>query len=492
MALCFAVAASIAALRDGIWLDEFFSLHFSMPQVGFFELLRTRWLVEYNPITSNILFWLVRLTGVDDPVMGRLALNLPALALLSAATLLFLFKGTRGRMFYPTLAALALGYLSTPIYFSEFRSYFWQLTGAVIAVQYIHFIFNDRRLADRERLSTLHVIGGLGLFLSICLHYVTGLLMSVVHALTMIALIRSGRRRAAIRMAMAVAPSWLLMLAIAYAQARSTLGVADVWWVTTTTSGAFAIFRSVEFNLLLTSPPALGLAALHLVKRLPRRISGAVPAILAATLVLGVSALLAVNAATPIIIERYMIGFAVIGVALIATFASEPLARSRIAFAAVLLWSLAVIGYQSARAPASGWEVGARAVAGVVRACPATQVLAASSWRFTPQRTTNTARIERETMAFAYQWLGRRSGFAVGVLDNAAPVQIAPGPVCPTLIWVEHLAGMENVSPETLLERGRIQVAGPHRLRLIDTNSGGVVLVDRDPRVGSDGPPSPR
>jgi hypothetical protein len=320
----FAAAASYAALNKGPWLDEFWSYYLTEPGLDFTSLLRDRWLRDTHPVPANMLYLIVRGLGAEDPGPARLLLNLPALAGMAAAAVLFFRAATRRRSFYLLFPALVLALPDATLFVSEFRSYFWQVAVFVVALQQLHFSFSE---ADREvaRLRPLQVIGQGAVLLSLLLHFITSALITPVYMLAALALLREGRRAAAKRLAISVVLAWAILVPLVLIQYLSGANDLDVRWITTNTPQALWMFA--ESFIAVAKGAAVPIALLAILGFLGLRRSKAehgspasgMPASFAVLIVramlIGAIGLLILNALQPILVSRYFLPWQVMLVA---------------------------------------------------------------------------------------------------------------------------------------------------------------------------------
>ncbi len=463
-----------AARARGIWLDEFWSLRLGALDRPFAAIVQERWLSDAHPPLANLLYRLVSLTGAEAIETRRLALNLPALLVLGAATMILTRPGGRGA-FPVILVLLVLSLPGTPEAFADYRSYGWQITGFTVFLCYLRLLLDgDEKLPRSAR-----AIGSAAIIAAIALHYVTGIIASITIGLAALALLRQRQWRAATRLLLPAALAWVAMIASGIILLGRMRRDMDVGWIVTTPATGALLFAFLFVTTLLANPLATWFAIRDRAWiAAPAR---SFPLVLTGALVLTTGALMLLNVLTPILIERYLIGWQLLICALIAVMAESALVASRTRFLAYtgIAILMLLIGTMHA-ASAGGWRQGQDMIAAEAKRCPATRVFAMSAWRPKTAYASNAARRETEVIDDAYRRLAHEGRFVVTVLDLATPAVLPVGTACPTILWVEHL-GWKNVRDIAYLERAaRLRFAGAGRIAMQPTGAG-FILVARAP-----------
>ncbi len=474
--LCFAAGASFAALNKGPWLDEFWSFYLTDPDLPLSRLLSERWLQDTHPVLPNMLYFLVRSLGAEDPGSARLLLNLPALAALGGATFLFFRAAERRRSFYPIFAALVLGLPDSILFVSEYRSYFWQIAVFAVAVQYVHYSLAE---AEREmRPGWLSEAVGLGaVLLSLSLHFITSAIVSPFYLLAALALFLHGHRPAAFRLGGALALGWAILLPLAALQYSQGASDLDVRWITTTTGQALWLAAGNLGSMARSAVLPIALLLFLGIRRMRggSRAEDAGPRDLAILILravlIGAIGLLVLNALQPILVSRYFLPWQVMAVAAIAALCSAALSRRILLIALTGLWSIAGIALHAhEQAGQRRWHEGLEAASRIMAACPGTRLFATSHWRFTQHRNSRTADKESRVVGHGYRSLAAEAGVPLNLLDHRSPVSITPSPACPTLIWVQHFTVGVVPSRERLLAQGGITLAGPAPVSIVPSS----------------------
>lgn len=466
--------AVMASLSRGIWLDEFWSLRLGAVDQPFGTIVNQLWLSDTHPPLANMLYRLVSLSGID-PIEGRrLALNLPVLIVLGAGTLYFSRKLAWRSAFPAILLILALSLPGTTEALSDYRSYAWQVAAFCIVLNYLFFLL---RHDDGSTSVVVHLIGGLAIIGAIALHYVAGIVASILVVIAWLAQVRARRWRTAVAMVTPAALAWTAMLASGLTLLGRMRRDIDVGWIVTSpTTGAF-LFVFLLVSVFATNPLASWFAIRDRAKISERTFASVIAVSVAAVVVV----LMAFNLATPILIERYLITWQLLICALVAVAAERAVAASRTALIAFVgIGALMMLIGSVNAAQAGGWKTGRDMISVQARQCPTTRVFAMSGWRLKTAYASNAARRETAVINAAYRKLGNQGGFTVSTLDLTTPAILPVGGTCPTLLWVEHLS-WDNVRETAYLQRvGRLAFDRPVSLDVRQTGSG--FLVTARPR----------
>lgn len=474
------LCAAVASLSRGIWLDEFWSRHNADPSASWPQLAQ-RWLNDPHPLLPNLLYRLVLAAAGDSIGWSRILLNAPAMLALCAATLFFHRRSRTCHPFYIVLAILLISLPSFVDSFSNLRSYLWQICWAGIVAQFLFFMLtedSDERGETPSPAAPL-ALGAIAIFVSINLHFLGGVVISVAIALLLAHLLRRRAWRPFGAMAAATTLGWLAILIQVAFQYRNVARNLDFNWIATSTSDALAAFAGAIGMIVIVSPLAAWLAVFGRAKRSdddPALAASERDAIRLLLLALGLSALLllALNALKPVVVDRYLLGWQVLACAVVAAAAARALTASKLLFASfVLVALLFVLGATIHFARAQAWHAGRDHIAATVRACPSTKVYAMSPWRLGNARHSRLAAFESPVFADAYRQLARQGGFTLSILPDAQKL-IPVGSACPTLLWVEH-AGPGS-TPDAVLRAARIGFPPGARLTLFKSQSGFVLI----------------
>lgn len=454
----------VASLSRGIWLDEFWSLRLGALNPPFRTMVDQGWLSDTHPPLANMLYRLVSLTGVETIEARRLLLNLPALVVLGAGTLYF-SRITRSA-FPAILLVLALSLSGTTEALSDYRSYVWQVATFCLLLDYLYSLF---RHDARSKPPVAHVIGALAVIGAIALHYVAGIIASIVIGIALLALVRARQWRTAALLMFPAGLAWITVLASGLILVSRMRRDIDVGWIVTSPMTGALLFAFLLMAALIANPLASWFAIRD------RSATSARPflSVIAVSTVVIVVVLMMLNLATPILIERYLMTWQLLVCALVALAAERALLASRTSLAAVVgIGALMMLIGTANAARAGGWKTGRDMIAAQVRQCPTTRVFAMSGWRLKTARASNAARRETDVIDAAYRELGDQRGFDVTTLDLSTSAVLPVGATCPTLLWVEHLS-WDNVRDVAYLQRvGRLAFDRAVTLGVQPTGSG--------------------
>ena len=256
------LCAAVASLSRGIWLDEFWSRHNADPSASWPELTH-RWLNDPHPLLPNLLYRLVLAGGEDSIGWSRILLNAPAMLALCAATLFFHQRSRTSHPFYIILAIILISLPSFIDSFSNLRSYLWQICWAGIVAQFLFFTLTEPSGARGEPRAGASVsqaaplaLGTIAIFVSLNLHFLGGVVISVTIALLLGHLLYRRAWRPFGAIAAAAGLAWLAILIQAAAQYRNVARNLDFNWIATSTPDALAAFAGAIGMIVIVNPPA--------------------------------------------------------------------------------------------------------------------------------------------------------------------------------------------------------------------------------------------
>lgn len=459
----------------GVWLDEFWSLRLSDAALPLRRLYGERWLHDTNPVWANLLYRLAAASGAEAIPALRLVLNLPALLLFVATTALTARDSPSRSPFYLVFAVLVLALPAFNSALSDYRSFFWQLCMAAMLLQYIHWLLVE---PQGHQPSAVTALGMVGLFGSIVLHFVGGLITSTLVALLLLELARRGRWADAGRLAVPAVAAWASMLLFAFLQYREVGRELDYSWIATDTPLALQFAGSVLLGGLLANPAATGLALLMREGDRPQR---RFILLLAAAILASALLLLAANSLKPLIVDRYLLAWQPMLCACIAAAGAKAIVAQRWRLIAVLACAALAIPATAVRqAREVGWNGTRDHIAAAVRRCPSSPVYAMSPWRLTAARDSRAARFEDAVFEQGYRSLAREGGFRVRMVSPQTRVLGVPAG-CPLLLWVEHTGGHRFKAAPALLADAGLGFAQRAQTRLFSTADGFVVTAQRAP-----------
>lgn len=481
-----AVAAGIyAAWSRGMWLDEFWSLRLGHPDVPLAELISERWLRDPHPMLANALYRIAATSGWDGIGFLRLVLNLPAFAALLAATTLFTRASPSRSWFYIVLVILVCGLFDFVASFADLRSYFWQLCWTTIVLQLAYWLIAERDRPQLPSNTALTALAYAGVFLTISLHYVGGLIASVPVALLLLHAARGRAWRVLAVLATPAAIAWVSMTILAAFQYAEVAPLLDFAWIETTTWEAVRTGASVLAAAALANPAAVVIAvvAVWTMRGAPAA-NGTVTkrpfyVFIAASLAVSAAMLLVLNGQRPVVVDRYLISWQPMVCAGLAAATAQAVASSRIKLWAVVACSaLSIIVSAVVQAREGNWNETRDFIARAVARCPGARVFAMSPWRLGSGYGTRASVHEGAAFADAYRRSARDGGFAVSIVtpdDRVLPLPAG----CPALLWVEHSGGRHIPGADFVMARARLGFAGPVSARLFRSPNGFVLIASR-------------
>lgn len=467
-----ALAAIIfAALTRGVWLDEFWSLRLGAREIPLAQLWSDRWASDPHPPLANLLYWTVSSSGVETMPGRRLLLNVPSFLAFLATTVFFALRDRNRWASFPVLLfVLALSLYGVVTAYSDYRSYGWQCTAVGALIQYGNHVLRHEH-ADR----TADTIGAVATCAAIALHYVGGVVVSAYLGLLIAAVWHKYGAARAVRVLLPAIAGWGAMLASGAVLFQRRSADIDYSWIHTSTFQALGLFGLALAGVLLANPVATIMAMRHRLSAGPERTFALV---LASAATCSAALLLGLNALTPIIIDRYLIGWQLLVVALVALACEAALARRQVSIAAVIsvgVLMLSASAYAAASMP--GWTVNARTIAAQVAACPSTRVYALSHWRLANTRHTNIARRETQVVADGYRRTAAPYGFTVTVLPLTSASRLTLDPRCPTMLWIEHFGVAARTTPRDVLRTADLATDRPAKASFVEGGSGVLILL---------------
>lgn len=470
-----AIAVLDAAGR-GPWLDEFWTLELSDTTDGLVALIRDGWLRDAHPPLFSAWATLLSSLGVSSIAVGRLVSNLLAAALMLLAARRLAQRMPAQASFNTMLMLLVLSLPEAMEAFANYRSYFWQVAALATLAMVARHVAALRIDLDLRKEADLAVIAALATGGAIGLHYIGGLFGGLLAGAIALSAFRRGLWRwAAVMLASAALASVLIVASVAL-QMPNWASEFDHSWIDLPLLDAMVVPVAIVAGAIAHNPaPLVGLVIGRAPLDTPER---RVVAMIGGVLVAGLAIVLAVHAFKPIVVERYLISVPVLVCALMAIPATR-LAQGSVAFGVLVLVSMAVAASPLIRSGIKPqWHESARTIAGIVAACPTTQVFAASGWVLGPASETRTAMREDPVFTRAYRWLAGRHGFTVHFIGLNDADRAMPG-ACPVLLWYEHTPNdAENDLPGAIEVAGLTGLEGTH-LSVIRSATGFVVRADR-------------
>lgn len=438
------------AKRQGVWIDEIWSLWMSDPSVPYPRVLTERWLQDLHPPLFHAVNWLLSPVLGNDIFVRRL-LNLFPCAYFLAILTFTGRRSARSARFALVLAVVALTSRGAAWYFPEHRSYFTELclTGALCALMRELFVRDrDIRLAEEPALVALTF---LTIVVTLNLHFIAVVLVGSFLGMAALALLARRRWWAAGLVIAATAVAFGPVLMALWAELGFLTAVGDFW----TKSGPLDTLK------MLVATPAHSFAdnlvagfaavvAAYAAWRGRRGAASASPppawspntddvwfaATLFAGIVFGMAFLLVVNISRPLVVPRYLITLVPLTAGVVATLGADLLLSRRgwtLLFLINAALVLAVFSVKPLTNPR--WEGTIKYIRARVEQCPSTKVYGLDTTIFPYPRPFN----EHIIQDWGYQAMGRENGFSVTLLDPRRPNAPVLSNTCPTLLWAEHI-----------------------------------------------------
>ncbi len=308
---------------------------------------------------------------------------------------------------------------------------------------------------------------------AIALHYIAGIIACITIGVAILVHLHARRWRTVATLAGPALVGGAAVLVSGLILVGRMRHDIDVGWIVTTPGAGAMLFLFLLVIALAANP----LASWFAIRDRMIVSERAFASVLVASIAIAAIVLMALNLATPILIERYLITWQLLICALIALASERQITASRAPFVAFIAIGVLMVVIGTANAARhGGWRAGRDLIAAQVRQCPETRVYAVSSWRLKTARASNAARRETEVIDIAYRELGRQGGFDVTTLDLLTPAVLKVGTTCPTTLWVEHL-GWDDVRDTAYLQRAsRLAFDSPVHIEIRPTESGFVAV----------------
>ncbi|SON57989.1 putative membrane protein [Hartmannibacter diazotrophicus] len=479
-AALFGALVYLAVYSRGPWMDEFWSLYLSSPELSTSDAFWTRWALDVHPPLFSMLLHLSQSALDLSIVTGRMLNTTPAaLTALFFLTLALVDKSQR--KFLLVYSILVLSCWAFIRYFPEFRSYFSALCSFAILIACL-----KRIDATEEPLSGINgtlVWAGFAASLAFCinLHYIVAFITVVTVAVFGIgfALRRHWKLfwTLAVLGTLSVAP----LLAFFIAQRQFLEHMAETFWLNVGTLEALVLLS--KFFLVIASGSAI--ATLVALVRLPSIFMTGVrqsiaddpevrfALMLIVAMVIAIAAVLVVNVERPIVQARYMLSLGLLQLALVATLSSSLILQSRLLLGLVFLNSAVSILYQGHEVGSEKqWYSSAEIIKHQLALCPASRVHPERGEIFGDANYANVKEL-------AYHYTARHAGFPIDDLDT--PITASPAAQCPPIVWAEHYFDLEDRTDEDLREKilPSVGVNGTcARSKVYRAESGVVIVLD--------------
>jgi hypothetical protein len=473
-----AIAAIVATMLvyaivlRGPWFDEFCTLRISQASVPLATLFRDRWLPDTHPILFNAWATLIGRLGITSVIGGRMASNLPALAILLAIMMRFGRRAPEDRAFYFTFILLVLSMPWTITAFGNFRSVFWQIAGMAIMVQAARFIATTDHDLDTALEPDIAGIAVIGVFAAIALHFASGLAgVAVVAAVLAVAWARGLRKWTLLLFSTGLLACGF-MVGSAWVQIGYWQGdIADPWIRTGAFAGILAIAGRIAIAFVHVPVPLVA-GARYIGATIKEQ--RAFLSMMAGGIMLAAILLMIVNAMQPIIVPRYLVGLTVPVVAIVAALGGRSAARRRWFAATAIIAAAVGILTVAVRGQDGQWRDNAKRIAAIVGKCPSTAVYGMSGWLIDGDLHDRAAPPSQAIYAIGYGDLARSLGFQMTLINGSTPLRRSA--VCPTLLWVEHRPVAANFDPVSAFRNAGFPAAPRQKLSLIRSASGFIVM----------------
>lgn len=459
----------------GPWLDEFWTLWLSRHDVGLSETFWQRWMADLHPPLFSFVHWLAEPWSGDSYVRHRM-LNLVPLAWCALFVGLVLRRHPGAG---PMVCVFLVSWLSLPItleYFAEMRSYFAQmsllfcLVGSIMVVQ-----LGDRDL-DRGQDLPLLAFTGVTVLVVLNLNYLTTAMGCMLIALAVLGFALGGKRRWAATMALMMVVALVPAVGFLLIQLETLRDASGNYWVTGTIWEAMLTMRRVLRRAVSGNPVALLAAGIvlagallsllrgrfaetgrmgwlrtALVDLLPGRAQWRLVVLLALAAAGFAALMLLAHLRQPIVTGRYLLGWQVLLVSVVAALGAQVVARH-------WLWGVVMLLVGFAGQYATSQQVAAEArwlssfelLQREVGQCQSAEVFAAEFPRQSIMPN------ETEVRRFAQERMALWHGITARFVEPRPPRFPARAGQCPALVWVEHVnwnVMPRDASPATMLSR---------------------------------------
>jgi hypothetical protein len=473
LALTFTVFAVWAATRRGAWMDEYWTLWLVQQDMSLPDILRSRWLVDFNPPLFSFVHWLAEPMLTESIVLHRL-LNLFPFAWVFIFLGLFARKYRASLPFLFVFATLLFAFPLSIQTFAELRGYFTQICVFYVLLGSLIAIHEDGNDITWRNGGTAYAVVLANVAIAFNLHYVSALLAGLIVATFLVLSYLNNQRRWAIALSGTAAAAVVPLVVFYLAQRQFLDQASSTFWISSSLWGATGQFRASTMQALGNSPMAflvlLAAIAIWCGAAVRRWTSVAIPrvfhddfavgfalpssrrrmlALLALASVVFIAAMLALHARQPIVIARYLVTFQVVVIAALALVVADALMRSRAMYWLFLAPALLTIGIQGfATQKQPRWDDSAAMVSRLLSQCPTSAVYAAEFPRKTFLRN------ETEVIRWAYRRHGRLFGFEVVDADvrsgRLAEIEAGTQAECPAVLWIENVNWSDIPRPAKL------------------------------------------
>ncbi len=496
------IVSVVAALTRGPWMDEFWTLWLTSPDIGWGDALRNRWLADVHPPLFTAASRLAAGLLGQSVELRRLQNIVPLIGLLG-----FFVYADRcwlgARRFVVVYATLCFGSYFSTGYFPEYRSYFPQFClGAVFFACGYALLCRDHVVGPRQRPVAIGLLAVCSLLL-VNLHFVTALAAGISLGVMGLVVLAQRDMRLFFALVAIALLSCLPLVAVLVFQAPTLLAKSGgKFWIDTSLMQALhviagSVAKGIGVNLIACLAAGWGVVRARRIRtavfgpQLPR---GSDPALdrqyeemivglaFLATSLAVLAALVLINFQTPIIVDRYLVLCSAAIVCAIAVLAKDVAFLKPIVFTLVLLNATAFLAFAADKVVAEPrWNASAELIAGLLPARCATTPVQAFIYPYA-----NTLTNEDKVVTSAYHRLADEFGFPVRVLTpgDGAPLPAATN--CPRILWTENVPwpSLPANDPEAaVLEvaRNATGLADIPRAGLKRTRTGAVIILPPAP-----------
>jgi hypothetical protein len=453
LALTFALML-VDAYRQGIWIDEIWSLWMSETGVPLPQMLHQRWLTDAHPPLFHALNWVFTpVTGLD--IFLRRLLNIIP-AIYTSAILLYLYnKSSSYRSFVLVFAAIVLTSRGAIWYFPEHRSYFSTLSFSASLFGLLYAAFQQERPRTNPDWM-LEILFFVTTVIALNFHYIsTVILGSVLGAAALVQIYRREWRWVGM-IVLSTIVAFVPLVVSLLAQAKYLAETVGGFWIQTTLAQAVKMLVASPGHTLGDNVVAAVavVAALFAVARSFRQkpppkvlgapVTGPNPGArwFVLTLLAGLAFAAAVLAAgsfvRPMLVPRYLIATVPLTAAMVAAMGADLILSRRLFLVLFCVNAAALAGIYSVKPLTnSRWEPTIDYIRAQVRACPTTRVYGLDTTFFPDPKPSNEPGIQD----WGYQAMGRLHGFQVAIILTDRPAPATLSETCPTLLWAEHVNG---------------------------------------------------
>jgi hypothetical protein len=497
--LAVSIAVGVAAAwTRGPWMDEFWTLWATDPNVPWGQALRQRWLTDVHPPAFYMVSRLLGEVLGNDVAIRRFQNLLPLAGLIAALAYAARYWKNAGR-FLLTYTVLAFSSFFMTGYFPEYRSYFAQFCCGVVFYGCGYALLSgDRILTPGDRVRSAWVLLLMSVLL-VNLHFVTAVIALIsLGGMAITAWMFGQRRLITAFCAMAAVAAVPLAVTVAFQAHYLVAESGGQFWIK---AGLASSVRAIVISIgkgMGCNIVAFGLAGWMILQRsrawpwfgaTPHQAGARVAtgesweatiglAFLGSALA-GFCFFLVISLQTPIVTDRYFVLCSAAIVCGVAILVKDIVFERRLAFVMLLVNAavfLAFVGDKLILEPR--WNASAALVSAQVAKCPSTTV---DAFKFPYAGSLPN---EWTVLGAAHAYLGARFGFHVQMVTAETYQRFDPGQRCPRILWTEHVPWwtMSATDRDTVVLRAMQKALGvaPRKGGIVLRTNTGAVIINPD------------